>query len=63
MAKRFVVGWGTHICASMMRSTYKDKLKSWEEGIYGLPSSFEVAKYSLHVASYQAPVPCFAWDW
>jgi hypothetical protein len=41
-----VVGCGTHTCALMIRGADKGAHGSWEEGIFGLPSSLEVAKSS-----------------
>jgi hypothetical protein len=49
-----VADWGAHTCPPMIGGTNKGMHGSWEEAIYGLFFSFEVAKYSPHVA------PCLA---
>jgi hypothetical protein len=44
-SKCHVVGRGKHTCSSISRDAHKGTHGSWEEDIYGLPSSLEVAKF------------------
>ena len=62
MLKIYVVGRGVHLCVSMMEGMYKGMYGSWEDGIYGLSSSFEVTKSFPHVAPCLVPASCFAWN-
>jgi hypothetical protein len=50
------------MCVSMMGGMYKDAYGSWEDGIYGLPSSFEVVKSFPHVVPCLVLALCFAWN-